>query len=601
MNAPKNARLTLAGTALCALLLGGLLFAVSEEQTVYFVNALDVPVVVTVDGGRTHRVFAGGRVDQALTSGVHHVEVKTADGKALEQGSLYVKSSSDRAVVWNVLGAAPLYIQSHVYTRHSKQSAKPSLSTYAGARLVDRENVEYLFSNPPSSISTKDKSGRAIVKLQLALAPGGWRTSLNILEGDGSYALLAKLGEALLQVDPRQQDAFDAALKGWHRAEGPEAALAFLRRTMKAHPGMLVAHEEYQLLLQSLGQREHLRSFYGGLVEKSPETDFTQYLLAQVEPPAEGLARLEKLVEQHPAKTLYRLERARLRFLTGRYAEAVADYDAALDAEQPVEPDVASAYVRSLIALEQAPAALAMASRFGEAGPKMDWRLALLYGRASRFVAKKDWPRGFEFFVDRASQGRSDRVVPVWLAARMGEEVGESDLSSLPSEEMRQAIVIHGTAWMSAEDAWHACSTASPGALEMLDTTTALLLAAEFERAGDTVLAGRLFDTLALHVPLSREELRAAVFAPGGEAVLAHLDPEWRAAVLLVRARRMDSQGLDSRATYAASLRDDLFRGLVSKVSRKWTRPTQGARASTKGVLRLVTPRPEAVSDGAAR
>lgn len=601
MNAPKNARLTLAGTALCALLLGGLLFAVSEEQTVYFVNALDLPVVVTVDGGRTHTVLAGGRVSQSLTSGVHHVEVKTAEGQALEQGSLYVKSSSDRAVVWNVLGAAPLYVQSHVYTRHSKQSARPSLLTYAGARLVDRENVDYLFSNPPSSISTKDNSGRAIVKLQLAMAPGGWRTSLNILEGDGSYALLAKLGEALLQVDPRQQDAFDAALKGWHRAEGTEAALGFLRRTMKAHPGMLTAHAHYQQLLQSLGQREHLRSFYGGLVEKSPEAALLQYFLAQVEPPAEGLARLEKLVEQHPGETLYRRERARLRFLTGRYADAVADYDAAVDAEQPVEPHAASAYVRSLLALEQAPAALAMAARFGEAGPKMDWRLALLYGRVGRFVAKNDWPKGLDFFVNRASAGRSDRVVSIWIAARLGEEVSEEDLRSLPSEEMRQAIVIHGTAWMSVEDAWMACSTASPSALEMLDTTTALLLAAEFERAGDTVLAGRLFDTLALHVPLSREELRAAVFAPGGEAVLAHLDPEWRAAVRVARARRMDSQGLDSRATYAAVVRDDLFRGLVSRASRKWTRPTRGARASEKGVLRLVTPRAEAVSDGAAR
>jgi tetratricopeptide (TPR) repeat protein len=594
-----KARFTLAGTALCALLLGGIFFAACEVQTVHFVNALDIPVSVTVDGARLLPIPSGGRTSKGLVSGLHRVEVRTVDGKPLEQGELYVQSNLDRAVVWNVLGAAPLYMQSYVYTRRARSSSRPLVTTYAGTRLVDQEHVDYLFATPPRSISTK--GGGSVTKVQLAEAPGGWRTSLTVLENEERYALLAKLGEALLQVDPTREEPFEAALKGWYHQEGPEAALAFLRRTMKAHPDLLPAHEKYQQFLQALGERERVRGFYAGLLEKAPASDsvVVQFLLAGVEPPAEALARLEKLVEQEPTRGRLRRERARLRFLTGRYEDAVADYEALLEPKKPVEPDVASAYLRSLVALGRAPAALTLAAGFGEAEAKPDWRIVILYGRLSGFVPEAEWPKDLPFFVERANAGRSDRLIPVWIAARLGQEVSEADLRALPDDEMRQALAIQKAAWKSAEQAWRESHNASVSTLEMLDTSTTLLLAAEFERVGATALAGKLFGTLALHTPLSREELRTAVFAPEGEAVLAHLDPEWRAAVLLARARRMDAQGLDSRDTYAAVARSDILQGVVTSAMRQWTRPARGEAPVQDEALRLVTPRAEAVSNGA--
>jgi hypothetical protein len=263
-----------------------------------------------------------------------------------------------------------------------------------------------------------------------------------------------------------------------------------------------------------------------------------------------------------------------------------------------VDPDAASDYLRSLVALGRAPAALTLAAQFGEAEGKMDWHFALLYGRLMRFVPKEEWPKGLQYFVDRANQGRSDQVMPVWIAGRLGNELSESDLSNLTSDDMRQGLTLQSAAWRSAEAAWNESRTASVGAMEMLDTTTTLLLAAEFERVGDTVLAGKLFGTLALLTPLSREELRTALFAPEGEAVLAHLDPEWRAAVLLARARRMDAQGVDSRATYAAAARDDILQGVVTNAMRQWERPKPGLAGSSLGVLHLVAPRNATVSNG---
>ncbi len=597
MTAPMKARFTLAGTALCALLLGGILFAACEVQTVHFVNALDVPVSVSVDGARLLPIPAGGRTSKGFVSGLHRVEVTTVDGKPLEQGELYVQSNLERAVVWNVLGAAPLYMQRYVYSRQARVNSTPQVTTYAGTRLVDQEGVDYLFANPPKSVSTK--GGRSVTKVQLTEAPGGWRTSLNLLENEERYALLAKLGEALLQVDPTQEEPFEAALKGWYHHEGPEAALAFLRRTMKAHPGLQPAHEKYQLLLQALGQRGYARDSYAGLLEKTPASVVAQFLMSKVEPPAEALARLEKLVEQEPTREGLKRERAWLRFLTGRYADAVADYEALLEPKKPVEPEVASAYLRSLVALGRAPAALTLAAGFGEAEETLDWRLAILYGRLSGLVPEEEWPKGLPFFVERANAGRSDRLIPVWISARLGQEVSEADLRALPSDEIRQALAIQKAAWKSAEQAWRESHNASVSTLEMLDTSTTLLLAAEFERVGATALAGKLFGTLALLTPLSREELRTAVFAPEGEAVLAHLDPEWRAAVLLARARRMDAQGLDSRDTYAAVARSDILQGVVTSAMRQWTRPARGEAPVQDEALRLVTPRAEAVSNGA--
>jgi hypothetical protein len=63
----------------------------------------------------------------------------------------------------------------------------------------------------------------------------------------------------------------------------------------------------------------------------------------------------------------------------------------------------------------------------------------------------------------------------------------------------------------------------------------------------------------------------------------------------------MDAQGLDSRDTYAAVARNDILQGVVTSAMRQWSRPARGAAPVEDGALRLVTPRAEAVSDGAPR
>jgi hypothetical protein len=605
MNASTTRRLSLGGTALGVLLFGGLFFGTCDLQGVHFVNALEVPVDVLVDGSRALSLEPGVHKERSFTSGPHHIEVKTRDGRSVEQADLFVHTGESRAVVWNVLGAAPLYLQTHLYARSGglgRSNGPPTVTHYAGTRLVDQPNVEYVFTSAPSSISTKDKSGRAITRLSLNLAEGGWRTSARLLEDQRKFAELAGVAEGILQVEPRSEEALTAALTGWYHAHGPEAALSFLRRVRDAQPDWFTPTERTVHLSLVLGQREALRQSLAANAEKVPEGDVTLAFLAKVEPPEAGRARLEAVLAKNPEDAFFQAEVARLRFVTGRYDEAVALNDKRFGPGRPVDEGALSAHLRSMVALGLASDALKLAAQVGDKAPTVSWRFAVLYGQLASFVPKEQWPRPVQHFVEKANGNRTDRGLRLWMKALLGEELSATELRDVPDEDVRKALTLIRAAWSDPELAWKECRNASPRALAMLDTTTALLLAAEFERAGDAALAGQLFGALALEVPLSRAELRRAVFEPEGLALLAHLDPEWRAAVTLARARRLDALGEDSREVYAQVLADDLLQAQVTSALRRWNRVQRRADGEEEGVYRLVRQTPKgAVSDGAPR
>lgn len=588
MKAFTPLRLIVGASALGALLLGVLLHRSFDVEFAWFVNGLDVPVTVRVDGSNLPVLSPGEHRETPLSVGVHHVLVSAPDDSTLEEGELYVRPASQHALIWNVVGAAPVYLQRHVYMRYARSRTVPDpVSYYAGRRVLDLEGVDYVFASAPGSISM-DQHSNSVTRVQVGLAPNGWRTSLRLLEEARQFPELAKLGEALLRVQPRNEQALEATLSGLYFGDGPEAALGFLRRVKKAQPGWVPAYEAEVRLRRALGRPESARELLGRDAETLPEGDVDLALAALVEPPEQALAHLDAVVAHHPGGAALQAMRARRHFLAGRYEYALADYEAVLTPGQRVNQELLSEYLRCLVALGRAPEALKRAAKFGEQQAPGNWRFTVLYGHIAGFVPKSERPREVQHYVELANQGRTDRVLRVWMGVHLGEEQDAHALEDLPNEDVRKAVRVMAAAWKGPEEAWEAVHTASPRVLPMLDVTTSLLLAAEFERVGDAERAGQLFGTLALEVPLSRAELRTAVFEPEGEKVLSQLDPEWRAAVLLARARRLDTEGKDSRATYAAVARDDILQGVVSHALRQWNRPARGV--SERKVLRLVNP-----------
>ncbi|XXF77705.1 hypothetical protein P2318_32350 [Myxococcaceae bacterium GXIMD 01537] len=590
-------RLVIGSTALTLALCTFLFIDLYDREPVAFANGLDIPVVVTVDGGRPITVASASYESRRFSSGAHAVEVRTQDGTLLESRELYVRGGSKRALVWNVLGSAPLYAQIYSYsTRPGSGRSAPPRNSYAGVPLLDRENVDYLFTVPPRTFSENARHGTS--KVQVGMASGGWRTSLSMMESQGDHAAMARLGEALLKLSPRNEEALDIALRGRLLDEGTEAVLALLDRVSKAQPDWPQVVERTVQVRLARGERESLRASLMENARQRPEGDVANVLLSRVEPPHDAIARLEKVVASHPGEPSFRAELARRRFEAGLHAQVVADFEALGDAVRSLPPSARLAYTRALVALGRAPEAVALAARWLDASEKPDWGLLILYGQLAFLVSEDTWPRGLPDYIARAEAGSENVVMRAWVNVRLGEEV-QGWLAERVEESVFRSLTIEAAARRDPERAWRQCHGVSIAALERLPATTALLLAAEFERAGEPLVAGQLLRTLQLAVPLSRQELRRAVFEPGGEAALAHLDPELRAAVLLARARRLDAEGQDSSAVYAAAARDDLVHGVVSGAMRRWSRPTPGATPRETRVLRLETP--GVVSDGAPR
>ena len=110
------------------------------RQELSVVNGLAQPVTVDFDGVKV-RVDGGGRAQVTLSTGSHNPRVECDSGAVVEDGAIVVPPRT-QAVVYNVLGAAPLYRQSLIYSAPQGNSPPPTEPLlYAGLRLFAADNI----------------------------------------------------------------------------------------------------------------------------------------------------------------------------------------------------------------------------------------------------------------------------------------------------------------------------------------------------------------------------------------------------------------------------------------------------------------------------
>lgn len=88
----------------------------------------------------------------------------------------------------------------------------------------------------------------------------------------------------------------------------------------------------------------------------------------------------------------------------------------------------------------------------------------------------------------------------------------------------------------------------------------------QLQAARDVIASARRF-------PLPPEDAFDYVLTGKVPAQLYRLDPEQRAALDLVRARRLESLGQDSDAVYAEARRRDVLKGWVARLMEAWAPP----------------------------
>ncbi len=553
----------------------GIFFAINASSEVWIVNALDVPVDVLVDGSKVP-VEAATKTGVRLRAGMRSVRVQRRTGELIEEAPFDVPGGYD-VVVYNVLGAAPLYSAQVEYG--SSYGTPPEPTFFGGQRAISRDGVDYVFTEPPSSISIK--SGESKTRTRFDLVPGGWLTTASYLDQQKhDPAATAELCRAVARAEPEDQKALGYARHFTQLALGIDGQLRFLREELARRPDDAEAQLAHASMMRMAGRGEEIRAAYRPRFEADPTNAVLGSVLLRVESFDEAKKISEALIARDPQGQLARQGAAQLAFSSHDWARSAELY-ASLDGNGH-EREYLEDHVVALMAQRKAPEALALVGRTLAASATPDLPTSLLYARIAAIPASGTPLVAPTLYLDKAVE-KSGIEGQLWVKLQLGGSVGDSEIVQVKDDMFRRSLEIQRDGASDPKLAWTSASVAGAPALARLPPTVALLLAAEFARAGDADLADRI---LANHneYGLPRAILLDYALSGAEHPDLFRLGPEWRAALDLVRARRQEELGIPAKAIYEAAERGDYLHGIVSHARDKWPPP-----ARTRGVVSDLT------------
>ena len=561
--------------------------ALTGYQTVWIVNGLDVPAKVEIDG-REREIAAQGKESERLSGGLHEVRVRSAFGEVLEERTIDVQPMND-AAVYNVLGAAPLYIQKVVYSSSSygqNNNAPNAVEVLAGASFITRDGVEYVFEQPPQTIQVKSR-GQSIVKWMLGLAPGGATSTLNYLANQGKLADTLRLTRALVATKPADIEFLGYALYLVDAIEGLESALVFARELRDQAPDVLERHLHYQSMMRWAGRSDAVREEYRERYAKNQNSPMAGVLLYRVEKEEDGAARalLDSLVQRFPDDVLVIEWAGRRAFLEGRYSESAALFAKLEGAPRQIR--IADEHAHALVAMKRIDDARALIRRLASAQKAPDAFIRMTYaklGRLSGADARTSLDTISTSAAGPKTSDTSEGAISAWALSAIGENVSSAETAGIQDKPTRSAIDIQLAAARDPGAAWEACAAAPPAALRRLDLKVAVLLGAEFARVGDMRMAERLLGPREeLGLPSSR--LFDYVLSGVEHPDLKYLNPEIRAALAMVRARKLAESNQEHDELWDRAGRDDVLQGIVTRAMTNWPAISKMAPAGSKNGL----------------
>lgn len=550
-----------------------LFFLVNASSKVWLVNALDVPVDVVVDGAKVP-VPAGSKVDVRLRAGIRAVRVESRSGEILEEGLFDVRGGYN-VVVYNVLGAAPLYQAEISYG--SRSGTPPEPEFLGGQRAVNRDHVDFVFVEPPSTISVQ--SGDRGIRKHFDLLQGGWKTTVSFLGmKDPRSSVMAELCRAVARAQPEDPQANECARQLAQSLLGIDGQLRLLRGAMERRPDDVEALLSYASVMRQAGRGDEVRAAYRPRFTADPKNVALGSVLVRVEPFEEAQAIAAALLESDPKSEIARKNAAHLACSTEDWARCVEIYASlAGTARGHRGLDV---HARALVALKRTPEALELVARELAASATPDLTTSLLYARIAALPGAGAPPVPPSTYIEQATSKSSD--LQIWAKLQLGGSVRDAEIAAVKSEQDRRIFEIQRDAAKDPGEAWRRCSSADPAVLSRLSSTTALLLGAEFARAGDPELGDRLLEGHTEY-GLPRSALFEYALLGKESPDLWRLDPEWRAALDLVRARRLEERRQPADAAYQAAERRDLLRDLVTRARNNWPPIKRSAAGSVSG------------------
>lgn len=577
-------------TVASILVIFALFFLLNASSRVWIVNALDVPVDVFVDGSKVP-VEAGARVDVLLRAGTRSVRVQSRAGDLLEESPFDVPGGYD-LVVYNVLGAAPLYSGEVHYG--SMYGTPPEPVFHGGQRAVSQDKVDYVFREPPESISIK--SGESTIRRRFDLVPGGWPITVNYLdEQKHQTAAVAELCRAVARAEPENTKALGYARHYTQMTLGTDGQLRFLRSEMERRPDDVEAQLSYASTMRLAGRSDEIRAAYRPRFTANPTSVGVGSVLIRVEPLDEAQRISEALLKSNPQSELARRNAAYLACTVEDWARC-AEISASLQGTAHEDLDQ---HALALIAQKKVPEALALVARALAASPTPSVLSSIFYARIAALPGAGAPPAPPSMYIEQAT-AKSGVETQMWVKLQLGSSVRDAELVELKDDQYRRSLEILRDADRDPKDAWPRCAVADSSALSRLPSTAALLLGAEFARAGDEELGNRI---LSEHTEygLPRAILLDYALTGAEHPDLWRLEPEWRAALDLVRARRLEEMGQPAKAMYDAAERRDYLRGIVTRARKSWPSVVQSAGVVGGVVGGVVSGKAPTASPGGAK
>lgn len=293
-------------------------FYSSRHHDVHVVNGLPWPVQVKV-GDVRYSVPAGQRRTESVRTGRHPVSVTSASGTPVEAGELEVRAGTD-VLVWNVLGAAPVFERTVVYETAKGGVKVPEPQVFCGERSLRRADVDYAFSEPPQSISMS-KGQSVAYRRQLGLLPQQVDYCARELTDKPVPALALARGLVALDAEGKRT----ALAVGLCRAVGKtEEAMGLAQQALAQHPDSVEHHRLYQSVAEDLGHADELVQTYKARFDSAPGSADAAYLYARLLPDQDALPLATAFVQKFPGHVglnrilIFRHMRER------RFAEALA-------------------------------------------------------------------------------------------------------------------------------------------------------------------------------------------------------------------------------------------------------------------------------------
>jgi hypothetical protein len=562
--------------ALAALMLLLIAFGAAQafegygHNTLYVANGLEHDVRVQVErvGGKGKPleaiVPAGGKTSLRLAVGTHAVAVRD-DKRVLEQGRVDLPRGRG-TVVWNVLGAAPVYVGHARYVDTSKpdQGADDGeLDVHCGEQSFTLQGIDDVFTEPPKSVSIP-KGSTSVVRKVLGLAAGGFDACVRGLLARGRLADASRVVLAVETAERRPASKLSPQ-EAQLLSRGSFAESEAFAKELLSRDDSVLAHRLYQDVLFFNGERARARAEYDARRAARPNDPDAAYLALRTRPLAEERSAIDALVAKYPDHAFLRRVQLYVYYARPELSQVLAAAEALRRLDPAAWSDLLTEHVDALVGLGRGAEAASLASEVAadsSLSPETRKQARMLRYRVAHWLGTP-LPEG------KPEEGETADYA-LFVRGLAGEELTSAQVELVKDPTLKRALRVARAAQAAPGTATDLARQAGKEGLETVPPSVRMLLIAESARREETralvpALAGDTYpkpmlDSLLAYVTEGR------ALAEGAES----LPLELRAAVAFVRSRVAGISPAEKAAALDLAKRLDVLRGPVSVAIAAW-------------------------------